>query len=129
MVFFLFADSEQSTLSIPMDKTTVFYIAVGVACSIILIIALAVAAIHLHSMPSANKESRLVCKDQSILTNPQHFLKCTLAPLNYRTYSATSRDRKLLAEKINLIETDCKCIILGYTVNARISARGAYLIF
>lgn len=50
-------DSEQSTLSIPMDKTTVFYIAVGVACSIILIIALAVAAIHLHSMPSANKES------------------------------------------------------------------------
>ena len=69
MVFFLFADSEQSTLSIPMDKTTVFYIAVGVACSIILIIALAVAAIHVHSMPSPNKESRLVCKDQSILTN------------------------------------------------------------
>lgn len=40
----------------PMDKTTVFYIAVGVACGIILIMALAVAAIHVHSMPSPNKE-------------------------------------------------------------------------
>lgn len=40
----------------PMDKTTVFYIAVGVACSIILVIALAVAAIHVHSMPSPNKD-------------------------------------------------------------------------
>jgi len=38
----------------PMDKTTVFYIAVGVACSIIFIIALAVAAIHVHSMPNPN---------------------------------------------------------------------------
>jgi len=35
-----------------MDKTKVFYIAVGVACSIIFIIALAVAAIHVHSMPN-----------------------------------------------------------------------------
>lgn len=38
----------------PMDKTKVFYIAVGVACSIIFIIALAVAAIHVHSMPNPN---------------------------------------------------------------------------
>ncbi|PFX33600.1 Tyrosine-protein kinase RYK [Stylophora pistillata] len=40
----------------PLDKTTVFYIAVGVACSIILIIALAVAAIHVHSMPRPDKD-------------------------------------------------------------------------
>ncbi|XP_031567702.1 tyrosine-protein kinase RYK-like isoform X2 [Actinia tenebrosa] len=41
------------------EKTKVFYIAVGVACSIIFIIALAVAAIHVHSMPSpsTNKDS------------------------------------------------------------------------
>lgn len=31
-----------------------FYIAVGVACSIIFIIALAVTAIHVHSMPNPN---------------------------------------------------------------------------
>jgi len=43
-----------------MDKTTVFYIAVGVACSTILVIALAVAAIHVHSMPNPSKESGFV---------------------------------------------------------------------
>lgn len=48
--------TEASPTVPPMDKTTVFYIAVGVACSIILIIALAVAAIHVHSMPNPSKE-------------------------------------------------------------------------
>ena len=50
----------------PMDKTKVFYIAVGVACSIIFIIALAVAAIHVHSMPNPNSNkdgARLVAFD------------------------------------------------------------------
>lgn len=51
------ADDEATSPVPPMDKTTVFYIAVGVACSIILVIALAVAAIHVHSMPNPNKES------------------------------------------------------------------------
>ncbi|XP_048588391.1 tyrosine-protein kinase RYK [Nematostella vectensis] len=37
------------------EKTKVFYIAVGVACSVILVIALAVAAIHVHSMPSPSQ--------------------------------------------------------------------------
>ena len=49
-----------------MDKTKVFYIAVGVACSIIFIIALAVAAIHVHSMPNPNSNkdgARLVAFD------------------------------------------------------------------
>jgi len=49
-----------------MDKTKVFYIAVGVACSIIFIIALAVAAIHVHSMPNPNSSkdgSRLAAFD------------------------------------------------------------------
>jgi len=49
-----------------MDKTKVFYIAVGVACSIIFIIALAVAAIHVHSMPNPNSNkdgARLVVFD------------------------------------------------------------------
>ena len=57
MLLFL-GGAEGSSPVPPMDKTTVFYIAVGVACSIILIIALAVAAIHVHSMPNPNKESR-----------------------------------------------------------------------
>ena len=57
----LFLDGAEGSPPVPpMDKTTVFYIAVGVACSIILIIALAVAAIHVHSMPNPNKESRWV---------------------------------------------------------------------
>ena len=34
-----------------IDKTSVFYIAVGVACSTILIIAIAVATLHVQSMP------------------------------------------------------------------------------
>lgn len=51
------ADSESRTSAPLMDKTTVFYIAVGVACSTILVIALAVAAIHVHSMPNPSKES------------------------------------------------------------------------
>lgn len=60
-VFFLSAGTEASPPISPMDKTKVFYIAVGVACSIILIIALAVAAIHVHSMPNPNKDgTRLV---------------------------------------------------------------------
>ncbi|KAK3747506.1 hypothetical protein QZH41_011373 [Actinostola sp. cb2023] len=42
------------------EKTKVFYIAVGVACSIIFIIALAVAAIHVQSMPSPNKDGSSV---------------------------------------------------------------------
>ncbi|KAL9963804.1 hypothetical protein ACROYT_G027349 [Oculina patagonica] len=50
------AGTEASAPISPMDKTKVFYIAVGVACSIILIIALAVAAIHVHSMPNPNKD-------------------------------------------------------------------------
>lgn len=54
------ADSESSTSAPLMDKTTVFYIAVGVACSTILVIALAVAAIHVHSMPNPSKESGFV---------------------------------------------------------------------
>ncbi|KAK2573797.1 Tyrosine-protein kinase RYK [Acropora cervicornis] len=53
-------DSESSTSAPLMDKTTVFYIAVGVACSTILVIALAVAAIHVHSMPNPSKESGFV---------------------------------------------------------------------
>ena len=57
MLLFFSAKTEPSTAADPpMDKTTVFYIAVGVACGIILIMALAVAAIHVHSMPSPNKE-------------------------------------------------------------------------
>lgn len=43
-----------------------FYIAVGVACSIIFIIALVVAAIHVHSMPNPNSNkdgARLVVFD------------------------------------------------------------------
>ena len=32
----------------------------------------------------------------------------------YNPSSAISRDPKLLTEKINLIDTNCKCIILGY---------------
>lgn len=60
----------------PMDKTKVFYIAVGVACSIIFIIALAVAAIHVHSMPNANSnkdgasESEAVGGQQSLSKTP-----------------------------------------------------------
>ena len=38
--------------------------------------------------------------------------------MKYRTYSATSRDPKLLTQKINLINTNCKCIILGYKPRA-----------
>ena len=34
-----------------IDKTSVFYIAVGVACSTILVIAIAVATLHVQSMP------------------------------------------------------------------------------
>ena len=57
MLLFFSGKTEPSTAADPpMDKTTVFYIAVGVACGIILIMALAVAAIHVHSMPSPNKE-------------------------------------------------------------------------
>ena len=57
MFLFFSGKTEPSTAADPpMDKTTVFYIAVGVACGIILIMALAVAAIHVHSMPSPNKE-------------------------------------------------------------------------
>lgn len=57
MLLFFSVKTEPSTAADPpMDKTTVFYIAVGVACGIILIMALAVAAIHVHSMPSPNKE-------------------------------------------------------------------------
>ena len=36
----------------------------------------------------------------------------------YHTYSAISRDPKLLTQKINLINTNCKCIILGYKPRA-----------
>ena len=54
-----------------MDKTKVFYIAVGVACSIIFIIALAVAAIHVHSMPNPNKDgTRLVVFDPTVEHEP-----------------------------------------------------------
>lgn len=57
MLLFFSVKTEPSTAADPpMDKTTVFYIAVGVACGIILIMALGVAAIHVHSMPSPNKE-------------------------------------------------------------------------
>ena len=57
MLLFFSGKTEPSTAADPpMDKTTVFYIAVGVACGIILIMALAVAAVHVHSMPSPNKE-------------------------------------------------------------------------
>jgi len=65
-------DTEASPSAPPMDKTTVFYIAVGVACSIILIIALAVAAIHVHSMPNSNKESRLVKYGAMMTTTVWH---------------------------------------------------------
>ena len=60
------ADTEGNPPVSPMDKTKVFYIAVGVACSIIFIIALAVAAIHVHSMPNPNSNkdgARLVTFD------------------------------------------------------------------
>ena len=36
----------------------------------------------------------------------------------YRTYSAISRDPKLLTQKISLINTNCKCIILSYKPRA-----------
>ena len=55
-IFVKWIFSDHTETNPPMDKTTVFYIAVGVACSIILVIALAVAAIHVHSMPSPNKD-------------------------------------------------------------------------
>ena len=55
-IFVKWIFSDHTEANPPMDKTTVFYIAVGVACSIILVIALAVAAIHVHSMPSPNKD-------------------------------------------------------------------------
>ena len=45
-----------------MDKTSVFYIAVGVACTTILIIATAVATLHVHSMPKS-QESKSDTKD------------------------------------------------------------------
>ena len=50
-----------------------FYIAVGVACSIILIIALAVAAIHVHSMPNPSKEG-LVLLYSNIFNKKNHFV-------------------------------------------------------
>ena len=36
----------------------------------------------------------------------------------YKPISAISRDPKLLTQKINLINTNCKCIILGYKPRA-----------
>ena len=57
MLLFFSVNTEPSTAGDrPMDKTTVFYIAVGVACSIIVVMAIAVATIHIHSMPSPSKE-------------------------------------------------------------------------
>ena len=37
----------------------------------------------------------------------------------YKPISAISRDPKLLTQKINLINTNCKCIILGYKPRAK----------
>ena len=36
----------------------------------------------------------------------------------YKPISAISRDPKLLMQKINFIDTNCKCIILGYKPRA-----------
>ena len=36
----------------------------------------------------------------------------------YKLISAISRDPKLLMQKINFIDTNCKCIILGYKPRA-----------
>lgn len=43
---------------VAVNKTNVFYIAVGVVCSIILIIVTAVGFLHVHSMPKQTEESK-----------------------------------------------------------------------